>query len=161
VSLSKRLWDVARANVHDFTSAFRDRDDRLTAEERAKIEAEVEAEERARRSVGSRAGRRARTMRDRAEEAWEAAFEAAQARAEQGGYHSGRPSASDILSWYRTPEVEPGADYQTVRRAYRKLLAKYHPDRYENEPEKHRAATEVAQKITTAYNGLKEHLDPG
>jgi DnaJ-domain-containing protein 1 len=156
VSISKRLFDLARSNMTDFRRAF-DRDhlrDLLTSEE---PEAGGEDSEEKRDSVGARAGRRARRVRDAAEEAWERAYESAKARAGVRGDGSVDP-AGDRRRWYRTLELEPGADLQEVRRAYRKLLLKYHPDRHATNPEKFKAATEVTRKLTEAYNGLTDNL---
>ncbi|MCB9568607.1 MAG: J domain-containing protein [Myxococcales bacterium] len=58
------------------------------------------------------------------------------------------------MRWYKTLELEPGADYEAIRKAYRRLVKLYHPDRFANDPEKYKAATEVARKITEAYEGL-------
>ena len=57
---------------------------------------------------------------------------------------------------YKTLDLPYGAEFAEVKSAYRKLMRKYHPDRYASDPEKYKAATEVAQKITEAYNGLKD-----
>ena len=72
---------------------------------------------------------------------------------------SGRPTPeADRLRWYRTLELEPGADLPTVRKAYRRLLTQYHPDKFARDPEKYKAATEVARNITAAYEGLNDLL---
>lgn len=149
VSLGKRLWDLARSNVTDFRSAFKpDALDGLSDEERRALEDETSE------TVGAKAGRRARKFRDAAEEAWEKAFEAAQA-AGGGQPGSGRPTPeAERLRWYRTLELEPGADLQAVRKAYRRLLKQYHPDKFAKDPEKYKAATEVTRNITAAHDGL-------
>ncbi len=155
VSVGKRFWDVARSNLNDFATAFRRDDDGLTDEERAEVEAEV------RRTLGGKAGgaagRAARVVRDRAEEAWEKAFEASQARRAAGGMPPGfgGPSLADQIRWHKTLEVPMGAPFEDIRKNYRRLVREYHPDRYAQDPEKYRAATAVATKITEAYNGLK------
>jgi curved DNA-binding protein CbpA len=38
-----------------------------------------------------------------------------------------------------------------VRKSYRSLLRKYHPDRHAGSPEKQKSATELAQKLSAAY----------
>ena len=50
--------------------------------------------------------------------------------------------------------VDPDASVDKVKASYFALAKKYHPDRYANDPEKYKAATEVARKITEAYDGL-------
>jgi DnaJ-domain-containing protein 1 len=160
VGIGKRLIDVARANVTDFASAFTSDPD---TRERRRLDRDLEREledevARETQSVGAKAGRRARRVADKAEEAWERAFEEAR-RANQGGGGGGvrgRPSERDIQDWHRTLEVPVGADFDTIRKSYRRLVAKYHPDKYASDPDKYAAATEVTRKITGAYNGLKQ-----
>jgi len=49
-----------------------------------------------------------------------------------------------------------------VKLAYRKLMRKYHPDLHGHKsPEKLRAATEVSQALTQAYNELEKVLVGG
>jgi len=166
MSIAKRLLDLARASVTDFRSAFdRDEDRELLDAQRAAAEAEAarERDEAGRNgddTVGKRAGRSARRFKDAAEEAWDRAFETARARA---GVRGGPPSnpAADRKRWYSTLELEPGADLQQVRRAYRRLMKLYHPDRFANDPEKLEVATAVTRKLTEAYNGLTQLLAGG
>jgi DnaJ-domain-containing protein 1 len=160
MSIGKRLLDLARASLTDFRTAFDRDEDRelLDAQREAARDAEAE---RARESgepdddetVGARAGRSARRFKDAAEEAWDRAFESARARAGVRGAPPADPAA-DRRRWYKTLELEPGADLQQVRRAYRRLMKQYHPDRFANDPEKLEVATAVTRKLTEAYNGL-------
>jgi DnaJ-domain-containing protein 1 len=154
VGIGKRLINVARANATDFASAFtRDPE----ARERRRIDKEVDEEiAREQETVGAKAGRKARRVASKAEDAWERAFEEARARGQSGAGSRGRPSDRDIENWHRTLEVPVGADFDTVRKSYRRLVAKYHPDKYASDPEKYAAANEVTRKITGAYNGLKD-----
>lgn len=169
MSIGKRLVDLARSNLTDFRSAF-DRDhlrDLLRSRREAEDEepassgeASAEGQGQAQgdqESVGAKAGRRARKFRDAAEDAWERAYENARARAGVRGEPPSDPAA-DRKRWYKILEVEPGADLKTVRRAYRKALLQYHPDKFANDPEKQKAATEVTRRLTEAYNGLTRYL---
>jgi DnaJ-class molecular chaperone len=54
--------------------------------------------------------------------------------------------------------VPYGADWETVKSAYRKLMRKYHPDLHHKTPEKQKAATEVSTALTVAYNELEQAL---
>lgn len=164
MSIGKRLLDLARASLTDFRTAFDRDEDRelLDAEREAARDAEAQRDRDGPDSpedstVGARAGRSARRFKDAAEEAWDRAFEAARARA---GVRGGPPSdpAADRRRWYKTLELEPGVDLQQVRRAYRRLMKQYHPDRFANDPEKLEVATAVTRKLTEAYNGLTELL---
>jgi DnaJ-domain-containing protein 1 len=170
MSIGKRLVDLARSNLTDFRSAFdRDHlrdllrsrreadDDEPAPAEPAAAESQTEGQAGDDESVGTKAGRRARKFRDAAEEAWERAYDTAKARAGVRGEPPSDPAA-DRRRWYKTLEVEPGADLKTVRRAYRKALLQYHPDKFANDPEKQKAATEVTRRLTEAYNGLTRYL---
>lgn len=154
MGIGKRLINVARANVTDFASAF-SRDPEVRERRRLDDELDEEIAREVNETIGTKAGRKARRVADKAEEAWERAFEEARARQASGGGPRGRPSARDIENWHRTLEVPVGADVDTIRKSYRRLVAKYHPDKYASDPEKYAAATEVTRKITGAYNGLK------
>jgi DnaJ-domain-containing protein 1 len=63
-----------------------------------------------------------------------------------------------IQKAYAALEVQPGADFATVRQAYRALMRKYHPDHHTESPAKQRAANEVAQRLTDAYKLLEKRL---
>ena len=52
---------------------------------------------------------------------------------------------------YEVLGVEPGADEETVKKAYRTLAKKYHPDRYVNSPMQETAAEKMKQ-INEAYD---------
>ena len=60
---------------------------------------------------------------------------------------------------YATLEVPAGSNFDTVRKSYRALMRKYHPDHHTETPEKQRAANEVAQKLTDAYKFLQKKLE--
>jgi hypothetical protein len=170
MSIGKRMIDLARSNLTDFRSAF-DRDhlrDLLSSRKEPAEEAPPQAPPQAQaeaspetddddQSVGTRAGRGARKVRDVAEDAWERAYESAKARAGVRGEPSSDPAA-DRRGWYKTLEVQPGADLKMVRRAYRKALLQYHPDKFDGDPDKQKAATEVTRRLTEAYNGLTRYL---
>ena len=157
MSIGKRLIDLARSNLTDFRTAF-DRDNlRDLLSRRNEGEEEAEVIDDSAESVGTKAGRAARGVRSAAEDAWERAYQQARQRAGVRGEPITDP-ASERKRWYKTLELEPGADLKTVRRSYRKLLLKYHPDKFASEPEKQKAATEVTRKLTEAYNGLTRYL---
>lgn len=53
--------------------------------------------------------------------------------------------------YYKTLELEYGAGFDQIKKAYRKLLKKYHPDLYQNKPEKLETAKKLTEKINEAY----------
>jgi DnaJ-domain-containing protein 1 len=69
------------------------------------------------------------------------------------------PAKTDeIRRSYAALEVAYGADFETVRKAYRTLMRKYHPDRQGGNAEKQKAANELASRLTEAYRILGRHL---
>jgi DnaJ-domain-containing protein 1 len=70
----------------------------------------------------------------------------------------GSAEALRIQKAYAALEVRMGSDFQTVRKAYRGLMRRYHPDHHTQSPEKQRAANEVAQRLTEAYKLLEKIL---
>jgi len=71
-----------------------------------------------------------------------------------------RTAAGDdaIRKAYAALEVPAGSDFETVRKSYRRLMRKYHPDLHGGTPEKSRAATDLTQRLTQAYKTLEKHL---
>jgi len=59
---------------------------------------------------------------------------------------------------YAALEVPPGSDFETVRRAYRTLMRKYHPDLHTSTPEKQKDANRIAQGLTDSYKLLEKKL---
>jgi tetratricopeptide (TPR) repeat protein len=60
----------------------------------------------------------------------------------------------DINHAYEILELEPGASPAQVKRAYRKLVKIWHPDRFLN-PKQKQEAEEKIKQINAAYNKLK------
>ncbi len=56
---------------------------------------------------------------------------------------------------YAILEVPFGAPFEQVKRAYKKMLRRYHPDRHSSDPEKLKLATEITTKINESYNRIK------
>lgn len=75
------------------------------------------------------------------------------------GAAADRATSSSVERAYATLEVPMGSSFETVRRSYRTLMRKYHPDRHTSSLEKQRAANEVAQRLTEAYKLLQKRLE--
>ncbi|MCM8776219.1 MAG: sulfotransferase [Candidatus Omnitrophica bacterium] len=58
---------------------------------------------------------------------------------------------------YENLEVAFKSDFETVKKQYKSLLRKYHPDRFDQDPEKYRPATEVTKKLNESFNRIKEY----
>nr|CAD2183965.1 unnamed protein product [Meloidogyne enterolobii] len=57
-----------------------------------------------------------------------------------------------IPDHYKTLDVSQNASKDEIKKAYKKLMLKYHPDKNKNDPK----ALEIAQKINAAYDILKD-----
>ncbi|MFW6338458.1 MAG: J domain-containing protein [Alkalispirochaetaceae bacterium] len=64
-----------------------------------------------------------------------------------------------LAAEYRVLEVEPGASIEEVRESYKRLLRRYHPDRFVGRPEKQRAATEVTRAVIAAYRAIRSRKE--
>lgn len=69
------------------------------------------------------------------------------------------PQQKQTEQWYANLELEPGATLDEVKQAYRELMRRYHPDKHLGDPARHKAATELAQSLTDAYQALVKHLE--
>ncbi len=87
-----------------------------------------------------------------------------QSQNESGGYrdsssYSASGIDSKIAGYYANLEIPYGSDLETVRRAWRKMVAKYHPDKFAGNPEKQQIATELTKGINRAYEELTKYLN--
>ena len=67
--------------------------------------------------------------------------------------------SADIRRYYANLELPIGAPLPEVKAAYRRLMRRYHPDRHQHDPDRARAANELAQRLREAYEGLTAHLE--
>ena len=71
-----------------------------------------------------------------------------------------RPGTDPMLAgYYANLELPYGADREAVRSARRRLLSRYHPDRFMNEPDKARLANDLVQRLNHAHDELIKHLE--
>jgi DnaJ-domain-containing protein 1 len=178
VSIGRRLIDLARAELNSLldraaraeeddeygTSTDHLSDKELEEELERRRQARQEAEHAAR---GTRADREGEPLGDRRNPPPADGGRGAGARSSSSGSGSRRRpefrrSSSDdsgaVRRAYAALEVPPGSDFETVRRAYRTLMRKYHPDLHTSTPEKQKAANEIAQKLTDSYKLLEKRL---
>ncbi len=91
------------------------------------------------------------------------AGQSAGAGGEQGGPWSrgdGRrrpepPVDESLRRDFANLEVPFGADIETVRRSYKALMLKYHPDKFAGDPEKQRVALEITKKINESFERIR------
>ena len=76
-------------------------------------------------------------------------------RGEAEGHRKEKTPPEPLAEEYRVLELYPGATMEEVRDSYKRLLRKYHPDRFVGRPEKQRAATEVTQAVIAAYRAIR------
>ena len=63
-----------------------------------------------------------------------------------------------IREAYAALEVPLGSDEKTVKKAYRELLNRYHPDKHQSTPEKLEAANEITMRVREAYQQITDFL---
>ncbi len=64
----------------------------------------------------------------------------------------------EVARAYANLELTPPASLDEAKAAWRKLMAKYHPDRHQGDEKKLELATKVASRLTEAYRVVREHL---
>lgn len=60
-------------------------------------------------------------------------------------------------SSYTTLGLKPGSSWKEIRQTYRTLIKKWHPDRFQQDADKHRIAEEKTREITRAYKTLADY----
>lgn len=79
-----------------------------------------------------------------------------------GGYHqqqSQRPQANEIEEAYAALGVNPSTSDRDIKKAYRKLMSEYHPDKLIGQgvpDDMVKMATERSQEVQTAYDIIKK-----
>jgi DnaJ-domain-containing protein 1 len=157
MSIGKRLIDLARSELNsllDKAARVDGRDD--------------DDDDRPRRSGGSEYASMSDAELDEEIERRRQARE----EVEQATSHTRRPDPSTsappprrtaagdeaIRRAYAALEVPSGSDLETVKRSYRRLMRKYHPDLNAGSVEKQRAATDLSQRLSEAYKTLERQL---
>jgi DnaJ-domain-containing protein 1 len=161
MSIGRRLFNIARSELSSLldraveaerqVSAGADPDEdlyrRFSLDELsdAELEAEIERRYRARQAAKASTTRASAGARPASQPTSASAAGSARPQAR-------KPAPPDELRLaYAALEVPYGADFATVRKSYRALMRKYHPDRHAGSPDKQKAATELAQKLSLAY----------
>jgi DnaJ-domain-containing protein 1 len=173
MSIGKRLIDLARSELNSLLDKANEvdqdlHDDRwggdLDGVSDNELQAELERRRRARDEAEEAAhGPRAKPPEEasakRAEAPRDAGRPTAGARPSSARAEPPRRTASGdeaVRRAYAALEVPPGSDFETIRKAYRRLMRKYHPDLHGGSPEAQRAANDLAQRLTEAYKILEK-----
>jgi DnaJ-domain-containing protein 1 len=74
---------------------------------------------------------------------------------------SPRPGSTEaqVADWLRVLDLQPGADLAAIKSSYRRMMRKYHPDMHAGNPQKQKAANELATRVSVAYDSLLAHFD--
>lgn len=64
-----------------------------------------------------------------------------------------------LVSLYANLELPYGAPVADIRTARKRLIKRYHPDRYGSDPHKQAVATELIKGINHAHDTLITHLE--
>jgi hypothetical protein len=157
--------DNPRARIAGASSEARQRRVKLAEERAARIHAARDKRERAAREAREEAFRRAKEQARRAAGATRGAgpssSQGQRASSSQVQRASGFPfqrKDDRIAEYYKVLDLPYGAGFDEVKKSYRQLMRKYHPDRHVGDPRKLKAATELSMRVTQAYNALEEHL---
>lgn len=70
---------------------------------------------------------------------------------EQQFHQSSWQQQQEEKQYYGVLELAYGASFEEIKAAYKRLIKKYHPDRFHNDAEKHKAAVEISQKLNVAF----------
>jgi DnaJ-domain-containing protein 1 len=168
MSIGKRLIDLARSELNsllDKAARVEDDDDRRSRRAEGDVgsmsDEELQAEIQRRRQAreeGERITSRGRAPAGAARPARPTGAE--RPFREYGAPPPRRTAAGDeaIRRAYAALEVPAGSDFEAVKRSYRRLMRKYHPDLNAGSVEKQAAATDLAQRLTEAYKTLEKQL---
>jgi curved DNA-binding protein CbpA len=66
------------------------------------------------------------------------------------------PQLTDLYSNLAVPS---GSNLATVRKAWKRLMQKYHPDLHSKDSEKRMTADELAKRLKGAYEQLRKRLE--
>lgn len=69
------------------------------------------------------------------------------------------PEQKQLLQYYANLELPPFASLDDVRRAYKELVHRYHPDKHAGDAARQKTANELLQSLTKAYDGLVRYLE--
>lgn len=77
----------------------------------------------------------------------------------EGSYYSTADPKEELRQDFANLEVPFGASFEAVKKSYRELLRKYHPDKHSGDPGKQKNATEITQRLNNSYHKIKAYYD--
>lgn len=63
----------------------------------------------------------------------------------------------DVYNAFKLLKLSQDSNIEQIKKKYRELVMKHHPDKYDNNPDNHKIATRNLQKLNNAYSVLKKH----
>jgi DnaJ-domain-containing protein 1 len=78
-----------------------------------------------------------------------------QERARRASPPPRQPVDETLRQDYANLEVPFGSDIETVRRSYKKLMLKYHPDKHAGDAEKQKLALEITKKVNESFERIR------
>jgi hypothetical protein len=77
-------------------------------------------------------------------------------RERQSRYSPRPPLSEELKRDYANLEVPVTASFEEVKRAHKRLMQHYHPDRFGQDPEKLKIATEITQKLNESFSRIEK-----
>lgn len=71
------------------------------------------------------------------------------------------PPPSPETKYYEALEIQPGAEFEAIKAAYKNMVKKYHPDRFHQDAQKRRYAETVTQQLNEAYSYFEKKFGRG
>ena len=71
---------------------------------------------------------------------------------------SGSKQENDLARHYAALELSPDASLEEIKAAYKRLMKRYHPDKFQD-AEKKETATELVKRLNEAYTELLKAID--
>lgn len=160
--------DNARAALASASSEARAEREKRAEKRARKVHAAREKRRKAAEKAQEEAFRKAREQAERAARASARQYQQyagksrSTGRSQGGKRRTGRSpfqgGGDKIAEYYKVLDLPVGAPFDEVKKSYRKLMRKYHPDRHVGNPKKQKAATELSMRVTQAYKELEDHL---
>jgi DnaJ-domain-containing protein 1 len=77
---------------------------------------------------------------------------------EQSRFRPQTTADESLRQDYAILEVPFGADIEVVRKSYKSLILRYHPDRFAGDAEKQRIALEITKKINESFERIRARV---
>jgi len=76
---------------------------------------------------------------------------------ERKTYTQKDPELEGLKKDYANLEVKFQTPFSEVKKSYKRLLRRYHPDKFANNPKKLKIATEITKKINQSFHKIREY----